>query len=400
LMAKANRLDDAIALLEKGIAVPGITSISSLYQSCAELMAKANRLDDAIKLLEKGIAVPGITNIFSLYQSCAELMAKANRLDDAIALLEKGIAVPGITSICSLYQSCAELMAKANRLDDAITLLEEGIAVVPASQRFILYQAELEILGRGGDCPRAERVLARGLAATPASNNRYKIAETGIRVLGSCGGADAVERLMGWGSPSQLDPPQRVLANYSLAHLSGDWQKAFEIVHKGREEFPSYVAIRSSEADALVALGRSEEAYAALSQYEAGLHRERDNQVLWLKSFVALAAGRPEEARSLAAMFGANDFNPSVALDEAEMLRLWAVSHGGAQRPLSNSFPGIAEYRRGHGAKTAATGISLTEHPPKRPCILAVATEWDSRHGGLSTFNRDLCAALAPPCQH
>ncbi len=27
--------------------------------------------------------------------------------------------------------------------------------------------------------------------------------------------------------------------------------------------------------------------------------------------------------------------------------------------------------------------------------ILAVATEWESRHGGLSTFNRDLCTALA-----
>ena len=26
--------------------------------------------------------------------------------------------------------------------------------------------------------------------------------------------------------------------------------------------------------------------------------------------------------------------------------------------------------------------------------VLAVATEWESRHGGLSTFNRELCKAL------
>ncbi|MBK7539683.1 MAG: hypothetical protein IPI49_30905 [Myxococcales bacterium] len=31
----------------------------------------------------------------------------------------------------------------------------------------------------------------------------------------------------------------------------------------------------------------------------------------------------------------------------------------------------------------------------ERLTILAVATEWDSKHGGLSTFNRDLCTALA-----
>ncbi|WP_219636835.1 glycosyltransferase [Streptomyces sp. AJS327] len=31
----------------------------------------------------------------------------------------------------------------------------------------------------------------------------------------------------------------------------------------------------------------------------------------------------------------------------------------------------------------------------ERPVILSVATEWDSSHGGLSTFNRDLCRALA-----
>ena len=331
-----------------------------------------------------------------IYQRGAELMAKANRLDDAIKLLEKGIAVvPAAANLFSLYQSCAELMAKANRLDDAIKLLEKGLAVVPASQRFILYQTEIEIMGRTGDCPKAEQIVARGLAAIPASSWRYKIAETGLRILRSCGGPDAVTRLLELGPPSQLDAPQRVLANYSLAHISGDWQKAFDIIHKGREDFPRYGAILYSEADAHVALGRTAEAYTALRSYEAGLAQERDNPVIWLKAFVCLAAGHLEEARTLAAMFAPNDFNPSVALDEAEMLRLWSVAQGGAQGPLSNNFPGIAEYRRRRDAEKAAAEMSPVGHSTKRPCVLAVATEWDSRHGGVSTFNRDLCAALA-----
>jgi hypothetical protein len=33
--------------------------------------------------------------------------------------------------------------------------------------------------------------------------------------------------------------------------------------------------------------------------------------------------------------------------------------------------------------------------PPTSFTILSLATEWDSSHGGISTFNRELCAALA-----
>ena len=47
------------------------------------------------------------------------------------------------------------------------------------------------------------------------------------------------------------------------------------------------------------------------------------------------------------------------------------------------------------GEQTDAASPSL-EAPPseRRYRVLAVATEWLSRHGGLSTFNRELCAAL------
>lgn len=48
------------------------------------------------------------------------------------------------------------------------------------------------------------------------------------------------------------------------------------------------------------------------------------------------------------------------------------------------------------GHEPAPTRIVVTPTPPRRlRTILAVATEWESRHGGLSTFNRSLCTALA-----
>lgn len=44
------------------------------------------------------------------------------------------------------------------------------------------------------------------------------------------------------------------------------------------------------------------------------------------------------------------------------------------------------------GTTVSSVGPVATSLPRRR--ILAIATEWESRHGGLSTFNRDLCRAL------
>ncbi|QKV93993.1 glycosyltransferase [Streptomyces sp. NA02950] len=48
-------------------------------------------------------------------------------------------------------------------------------------------------------------------------------------------------------------------------------------------------------------------------------------------------------------------------------------------------------------APLPARGRDNAPPPPARPApvVLSVATEWASSHGGLSTFNRDLCRALA-----
>lgn len=49
-----------------------------------------------------------------------------------------------------------------------------------------------------------------------------------------------------------------------------------------------------------------------------------------------------------------------------------------------------------HGQETTTPPQNpSTGHQSRKLTFLAVATEWDSRHGGLSTFNRELCIALA-----
>ncbi|RPK51181.1 D-inositol-3-phosphate glycosyltransferase [Streptomyces sp. ADI92-24] len=43
----------------------------------------------------------------------------------------------------------------------------------------------------------------------------------------------------------------------------------------------------------------------------------------------------------------------------------------------------------------AQTATPFTAYSSQKPVVVSVATEWNSTHGGLSTFNRDLCQALA-----
>lgn len=397
LMARANRLDDAIKLLEEGIGVPGMTNLSQLYQSCAEMMAKNNRLEDAITLLKQGIAAPGTTNLTQLYESCAEMMARNNRLEDAIALLEKGIAVPGMTNLFSLYQSCAEMMAKNNQLEDAITLLEEGFEKVSVGQSLhILYQTAIQMAGGAADITRAEALTNKGLVAIPKGNfGQYKIAETALRILAARADLEALRRMLDSSGSSQLDPPQRAFAEYLRKRIAGDWTKAAEFAHKERANFPTYGAIWLGEVDARIALGQVQEAYDLIKDFQVGKYQVRDNPTVWLKAYVSLIAGRSAEVKSLAAMYSPNDFDSRRPMSEEEMLRLWSVARNGMNAPLEDFFPGVAEYHRRIVTRSETSETPPVAHTSEQMCLLVVATEWDSRHGGLSTFNRDLCAALA-----
>ena len=376
-------------------------NLFSLYQFGAELFESNGKRDGAIDLLIKGIdRVLPEHHLQSLYQLCAKLLAENGEMGEAVKLL-KDIGIPkfrriaGLETACSeLYTCCAELMAKDGRIGHAIDLLEEGIGWVPADQKVFLYQTEIELLGRTGDCQKTEQIVARGLAAIPPSSGRHRIAETGLRLVSSSGGTEAIKRLLSLGPPSQLDDPQRALADYMLARTSGDWQKTFDVVRKGHEAFPQYTALLFSEVDARVARGQATEAYALMMPYEEGLHQEHDNPVVWLKAFVSLIAGHPEEARNLAAMFAPRNYNSAVPLDEAELLHLWEAAHSGLTEPLVNNFPCVAEYVRKRGARAPIAAEQPSSPASKQPSVLAVATEWHSAHGGVSTFNRELCRAF------
>lgn len=288
-------------------------------------------------------------------------------------------------------------MVKADRLDEAIELLEQGIEKIPVdSYLHKLYQAAIQVAGSLGDTTKALGLTYKGLLAFPKGNfGRYKIIEAALHTFAGRHNREALRRLQGFSGSAQLDPPQRALLDYFLARASGDWKAAALVVRQSRVNFPTYGLLRSNEADACLALGLLKEADDLMREYPLGASNPRHSPLIWLKAYLSLVAGRADEAVNLAAMFASTNVDPHSLLDEAEIVRLWSVVRGGRNAPLEETFPGLAAYRRRSPVQTPAAEQSLLAESPQRPCVLIVATEWDSRHGGLSTFNRDLCGALA-----
>lgn len=60
---------------------------------------------------------------------------------------------------------------------------------------------------------------------------------------------------------------------------------------------------------------------------------------------------------------------------------------------IMESVVGLSEYLR--SSHFSPSGIKRDRRGHEEVGILVLATEWDSVHGGLSTFNRELCAAIA-----
>ena len=393
LASQIEGCDSGIAILREGLnVIHSSGNLFSLYQSCAELMAREKRTEEAIELLREGIAkVPPQFSLASLYQSCADLMAREKRTGEAIDLLREGITrVPPQFSLFSLYQSCAEMMAREKRTGEAIDLLREGIAKVPAKL------------------------------------NGYRLAEAALYLAASLGNHAVIQQLVTASGGLALGTEQKALGTVLLLQLDDEWIRAAEQARRGLDHRPRYIALCEMQAFSWLAAGNPEEAQAALNRFSLPIKHGRGSPITWLASFVALRCGRHKEARQLYAQYVGKDEHDPEALTEIDLLRRWnasvplAVPHPSYYWPiLPPSLTGLDRSVRrappyesspeieskvsetapdvtaSETVREATGSVAATLHDITKLRVLAVATEWRSRRGGLSTFNRALCAALA-----
>lgn len=333
--------------------------------------------DEAIKAAREGIkTVPPSQNLFSLYQAAAAIFARDGKADEAVTLLREGIkTVPPTQNLSSLYQAAAEILARDGKPDEAVTLLREGI-------------------DRIGD----------GATA-------YKLAESAILICIDIGRTDQIDAFAS-------SPQQRYLADVHLLMSQDNFAEAAERAKSGFEEFPRYAALLEDSIFAEVACGDIAQARALMEKWPGEKDIEKGSSVAWIFALTEVASGNVEEAkRYLDGYSGRTHADEEVTIET--LVGYWIASCREFGSALSYHFPRIPTSISGldhtlirhhyfsdrvgvEGAvaplKQAALNVETHQMqiPEKRTVsVLAIATEWSSGRGGLSTFNRQLCLALS-----
>jgi len=418
LMAKANRADEAVALLRDGIAkIPPDKGLFTLYQVCAKLMANGGKTEEAVALLRDGIAkIPPDKSLFSLYQSCAELLANAGKVDEAIALLKDGIAkIPPDQNLFSLYQVCAELMARADRADEAIALLKDGIAKIPPDKGLhSLYETQSKALTKIGKPYDAINTLREGMRAIPfAKWGRYVLIQDAIYLCAAIKDEALLDIILTGTGKDAVEPPSLWLGRVVRLQMQQKWREAAECARQGRQEFPTYFALTSQESFSWLCANQPETAEISFLESHNPIKIEQGNPNRWLIAFIALRNGKVAEASNYLASYLGRPLIDDEEVSEAHLLRLWDIpeeSFAGSDisfffPTLSPSLTGLpdAVTRQPYSPPVLPNSLPLATAPasittPSREggqAVLVVATEWESKYGGLSTFNRELCKAMS-----
>ncbi|MFF7100720.1 glycosyltransferase [Streptomyces nigra] len=84
--------------------------------------------------------------------------------------------------------------------------------------------------------------------------------------------------------------------------------------------------------------------------------------------------------------------NPALLREETDVGLMDAVQRAQAALGLTAQSPTDTSNEAQDPRSSATSTVQPSDRPP---VVLSVATEWSSSHGGLSTFNRELCRALA-----
>lgn len=202
---------------------------------------------------------------------------------------------------------------------------------------------------------------------------------------------------------------QTALADVLFLEHEGAWKGAAEAAQRARGFFPNYISLAVHEALGWLGAREPQNAQAALDGFPIPWRREARGGDMWLASLVALHEGKLPDASQFLAIYLDADAPTTEAGIRAALLREWdhRVATIGEPNPALN-FPNLPPAVTGLATNACRPQYGppvLPQHqsgPDQRVAnqddrlhVLAVATEWYSGHGGLSTFNRQLCRALA-----
>lgn len=303
-------------------------------------------------------------------QSPAEAWVLRLRLEAKVAGIESMLRAARVgfsevsrdANLFAVYQVAADQLALADRTPEAIDLVQEGISKIPPENGlFSLYLAGADLLATTGELGDAILLLREGLVAVPKDDLFYLYVRA-AQLLVAEGNVEIAVGLLVDGI-DRVSPNKGLSAVYeTLAELLVNEEgvdSAVNLLKQGAARIPwnkGLFGIYRDMADYLIGAGRDDDAVQALDlglrSLPTGIERERLQSKI-----VRIHNQKRATRRTDAALVTGCDSSREAPSPHAVAL--------------------------------------LSPPAAGRLSILTVGTEWESRHGGLSTFNRDLCIELA-----
>jgi glycosyltransferase involved in cell wall biosynthesis/tetratricopeptide (TPR) repeat protein len=299
------------------------------------------------------------------------------------------------------------------RLERAVNGLNAGLAaarkatvhIAPGKNLVAAYQllgGYLSHLGRVRDALAAFR---EGTERAEAS--QYRLCEAAAWIAAAERSDEPLAELSIWLEEGSFEP-QLYLARVLSLQRQNRWREAALLAQQGRRLEPTYLHLALHESLSWLGTGDAAEAQKALDSYVRPLRPVPRSGSIWLVAFVALQLGDVSRASRVAGTYLDTATPPTTSQEiRAALLHEWdhQVAIMGESVP-SLIFPVLPPALTGLPAVAVRLqyGDPVLPHhqtedgdlvPDGQLHVLSLATEWSSAHGGLSTFNRQLCSALA-----
>ncbi|MFG2127977.1 glycosyltransferase [Streptomyces sp. NPDC048751] len=299
-----------------------------------------------------------------------------------------------------------QLVRVVEGLDAATAAAREAVAhVAPAKNLFNAYQLLGLYLRDRGRIGEAIEVLKEGMER--AEDNQHRLAETAVRYAAGEPTAEPLEDVRDWLRRKNGLEVQASFAEALLMERRGQWREAAEFVGRISAELPTYLSPALHEVMCWLGAGETDRARTALAKISPA-HNRTGNSLIWLAATVALLEDDLPRASQLLGAFLETPAPPTTA-DGIRAALLYDWDHRLGQfgeaspalvyavlPPTVTGLPtDVIRPQYGGPVLPQHQKASAAPMPDDRIRFLALATEWSSAHGGLSTFNRQLCSALA-----
>ncbi|TYK50516.1 glycosyltransferase [Actinomadura decatromicini] len=376
----------------------------------------ARERDARIELLAEYLAEPGAPGVeYHMARLLQERFRETGDSQDGErALFHAERAATGWpTGSAVPWVMWMKLVTEVRGFADAEEVGRRALAHKPYvnEQRFAVYMQLSIYLTAQERVEESVAELRKGCAESKAADQR-RLADQAVLYAAAEPSDDLLRRTRDWLKGSGVLDYQARLAEILLLQHEGRWRESADLARQSRTVFPKpylhfpvYEAIgRIGAGDPAAGLDVLRRARIPDSQRSSHKSEFREGKA-WLRALAALQSGELEEASRFLGIYLGTAHPPTEAEEiRATLLTEWdtRVAIPGEATPsfitpiLPASVTGTSEsVRRPQYGPRVLDDPDPDNGADRRQVVLAVATEWSSSHGGLSTFNRQLCAALA-----